>query len=152
MINIIFELSFVNDMVDFFAYTLNTTISTNLTYDILIVLALSELKSLVNWFRTIGNDVFKFQRTKMRPLLLYSLQCNTWCLIINRTVSQLAIAIICLQIWGHVSTTILWFIFIILIFLILGYITRWLDLLLGHGYLLCSDLVLILLQNLHLMI
>ena len=152
MVNIILKLTLVNDMVDFFAYTLNTTISTNLTYDILVVFALSELKCLVNWLGTIGNDVFKFQWTKMRPLLLHSLQCNTRCLIIDRTVSQLAIAIFCLQIRGHVRTIILWFIFIILIFLILGYITRWLDLLLSHGYLLCSHLVLILLQNLHLMI
>ena len=161
MINIIFKLTFVNDMVDFFAHTLNTTVCTNLTYDILVVLALSKLKCLINWFRTICNDILKFQWTKMRPFLLNSLQCNTRCLIINRTISQLITRTIISHIGWHVTAIVLWFIFIIFILVILWHVLSWwwlhLWLLLNHIYLLCTTHYLlwahlVLLHNLHLMI
>ena len=43
MINIILKLSLVNDMIDLLAYALNSTIMTNLTNNVLVEPALSEL-------------------------------------------------------------------------------------------------------------
>ena len=57
MVNIILELSFIDDLVDLLTHSLDTAIMTNLTDDELAVSTLSELKLLVNWLSRIGNDV-----------------------------------------------------------------------------------------------
>ena len=43
MVNVIFELALVDDVIDFFSYTLNSSIPANLTNDIFVVLRLAEL-------------------------------------------------------------------------------------------------------------
>ena len=59
MIDIIFELTLVNDMVDFFANTIDTAFSIDLTDEELVVSRLAELKSLVDRFLAISDDIFK---------------------------------------------------------------------------------------------
>lgn len=77
MVDIVFKLTFINDMVNFLTNTLNSTINTNLSNDILIVLALSKLQCLVDWLGTVSNDIFQFERTQVRPFGLYDTQSNT---------------------------------------------------------------------------
>jgi len=48
IVNIILELSFVDDMVDLFTHACDLSIRTNLTNDILVVSALAELSVLVD--------------------------------------------------------------------------------------------------------
>jgi hypothetical protein len=74
MVNIILELSFVNNLVDLLTYSLDAAIMTNLTNDELAVSTLSELKFLVNWLYRIGNDVFNIEWSEFIPFLLDSLQ------------------------------------------------------------------------------
>jgi hypothetical protein len=59
MIDVIFELTLVNDMVDFFADSIDTAFSIDLTDEELVVSRLAELKSLVDRFLAISNDIFK---------------------------------------------------------------------------------------------
>ena len=59
MIDIIFELTLVNDMVDFFANSIDTAFSIDLTDEELVVSRLAELKSLVDRFLAISDDIFK---------------------------------------------------------------------------------------------
>jgi len=61
MVNIILELSLVNDLVDLLSNALNTAVLTNLTNDVLAVSALSELKILVKLISRIGNDVLNVE-------------------------------------------------------------------------------------------
>ena len=49
MINIVLKLTLIYDMVYFLTNALDSTISSNLSYDILIVLALTKLKRLIDW-------------------------------------------------------------------------------------------------------
>ena len=59
MIDVIFELTLVNDMVDFFADSIDTAFSIDLTDEELVVSRLAELKSLVDRFLAISDDIFK---------------------------------------------------------------------------------------------
>ena len=59
MIDVIFELTLVNDMVDFFANSIDTAFSIDLTDEELVVSRLAELKSLVDRFLAISDDIFK---------------------------------------------------------------------------------------------
>ena len=77
MINIILELTFVNDMVDLLADTLNSTIYTQLPNDVFVVLALTKLEGLIDLLGAIGNDIFKLQWAKILPFLLDYSQSNT---------------------------------------------------------------------------
>lgn len=64
MVDIVLELTLVNDMVDLLTNSLNSTISADLTYDELVVLALAKLQGLINWFRAVLDDVLKPERAK----------------------------------------------------------------------------------------
>lgn len=64
-------------MVNLFSDTLNSTICTNLSNNILVVFTLTKLKCLINWLLAICDDIFQFKRTKMWPFFLDSSQCNT---------------------------------------------------------------------------
>ena len=59
MIDVVFELTLVNDMVDFFADSIDTAFSIDLTDEELVVSRLAELKSLVDRFLAISDDIFK---------------------------------------------------------------------------------------------
>ena len=59
MIDVIFELTLVNDMVDFFANSIDTAFSIDLTDEELVMSRLAELKSLVDRFLAISDDIFK---------------------------------------------------------------------------------------------
>jgi len=48
MVNIILKLALINDMVDFFAHALNSTVCSNLTDDELVESTLAELETLVD--------------------------------------------------------------------------------------------------------
>ena len=63
MIDVIFELTLVNDMVDFFADSIDTAFSIDLTDEELVVSRLAELKSLVDRFLAISDDIFKLKRS-----------------------------------------------------------------------------------------
>lgn len=78
MINIILKLTFIDDVVDLLANALNSTINSNLPNDVLIVLTLSKLKRLIDWFRTVSDDILQLQRAKVCPFLLNHSQCNAW--------------------------------------------------------------------------
>jgi hypothetical protein len=80
MIDVIFKLTFVNDMIDFFSNTLNSAIPANLSNDKLVVLGLAEFQALIDTFGTVSNDVFKFKWSKLSPLFFYSSQCYSWIL------------------------------------------------------------------------
>jgi hypothetical protein len=58
MINIIFELTFIDNMVNFFSNTLNSTVETNLTNNELIVFTLAKLETLIDRLIGISNDIF----------------------------------------------------------------------------------------------
>ena len=47
MVNIIFELTLVNDVVDLFSYTLHPSVYPQLANDVLVVLTLTKLQRLV---------------------------------------------------------------------------------------------------------
>ena len=64
MIDVVLELTLVDDMVDLLADSLNSTIRSNLSNDEFIVLALPKLKGLVNWFRAVLNDILKLEWTQ----------------------------------------------------------------------------------------
>ena len=64
MIDIVLELTLVDDVIDLLADTLNSTIRSNLSNDEFIVLALPKLKSLVNWFRAVLDDILKLEWTQ----------------------------------------------------------------------------------------
>jgi hypothetical protein len=59
MIDIIFELTLVNDMVDFFANSIDTAFSIDLTDEELVVSRVAELKCLIDRFLAISDDIFK---------------------------------------------------------------------------------------------
>ena len=59
MINVIFELALIDNVVDFFADTLDAAFSVNLTNDKLIEFGLAKLKALVDGFRAVSDDIFK---------------------------------------------------------------------------------------------
>jgi len=48
MINIVLELTFIDDVVDFLANTLNSAINSDLPNDVLVVLTLSKLQLLID--------------------------------------------------------------------------------------------------------
>ena len=65
-------------MINLFANALNPAIDSNLPNDVLVVLALAKLERLVDWFRTIGDDILQLQRAKVCPLRLNNSQCHAW--------------------------------------------------------------------------
>jgi len=76
IVNVVSELSFVDDVVDLFADSSDLSVWTNLANDVLVVSALAELPVLVDCFLRVLHDVFKAQRTKLIPLLLCRLESN----------------------------------------------------------------------------
>ena len=82
MIDVIFELALINYMVDFLTDALDSSIPANLPDDILVVFRLSKFEALIYRFGGIGYDIFQFERTKLCPLLLHSLQCDPWCIFV----------------------------------------------------------------------
>ena len=77
MVDIILELTFINDVVNFLTNTLNSTINTYLSNNILIMLTLSNLQRLVDWLRAVSNDIFQFERAQVSPFGLDDSQSNT---------------------------------------------------------------------------
>lgn len=58
MIDVIFELALVNNVVNLFAYTLDSAIVADLADDIRVVLGLAELQRLVDRLAAVLDDVF----------------------------------------------------------------------------------------------
>jgi len=79
MIDVILKLTFIDDMIDLFSDTLDSSIVSNLTDNVLVIFALAELEALVDWLVGVCDDVFKAERAKLAPLLLHSLESNTSC-------------------------------------------------------------------------
>jgi hypothetical protein len=82
MIDVIFKLTFINDMIDLLTDTLNSSIIANLTYNEFVVFALAKLQCLVNRFRAILNDVLKLKRAQLRPFFLHRFESNSGHVII----------------------------------------------------------------------
>jgi hypothetical protein len=82
MVNVILELTFIDNLVNFLTHALNSAIRTNLTNDVLAVSALSELKILLNWLGGIGNDVLDVEWSQLVPFLLDSLHSLSGLLLI----------------------------------------------------------------------
>ena len=57
VVNIVLELSFVNDVVDFFADALHSAICTDLTDDVFVEPTLAELETLVDGLTGISYDI-----------------------------------------------------------------------------------------------
>lgn len=77
IVNVVLELSFVDDMVDLFADASDLSVWTNLTNDILVESALAELSVLVDGFLRVLDNVLKAQGSKLIPLVLGSLKSDT---------------------------------------------------------------------------
>ena len=83
MVNIVLELALVDDVVDFFADTLDATIRSQLANNELVVLRLAELQRLIDLLRRVGNDLFQLERAELAPLLLDSARrCSRLLLIL----------------------------------------------------------------------
>jgi hypothetical protein len=76
IVNVVFKLTLIDDMVNLFANSSDLAIWTNLTNDILVVSALAKLPVLINRFLGVLDNVFKAQRTKLIPLVLGRLESN----------------------------------------------------------------------------
>lgn len=77
VVDIVSELALVNDVVNFLSNTSHLAVFSELSQNVLIVLALSKGSRLVNGLTRVPHDVFQFQRTELVPLLLSGLQGNT---------------------------------------------------------------------------
>jgi len=78
VIDVILELALVDYVVNLFAYPLNSAIVANLADDVWVVLGLAELQGLVNSLTAVLDDILKFQRPELCPLVFDSSQGNTW--------------------------------------------------------------------------
>ena len=58
MINIVFELTLIDDMVNLLTNALNSSIKTNLTNDEFVVLTLAKLETLINRLIRVSDDIF----------------------------------------------------------------------------------------------
>ena len=67
MIDVIFQLAFVNCLIDLFANSLHSAVSTKLSQNEPVVLALPEFHVLVNLVRSVGNNVVKTERSQLLP-------------------------------------------------------------------------------------
>ena len=67
MIDVIFQLAFVNCLVDLFTNSLHSAVSAKLSQNEPVVLALAKLHVLVNLVRSVGNNVVKTERSKLLP-------------------------------------------------------------------------------------
>lgn len=77
IVDIVPELALVNDMVDFLSDSGNLAIRSELSDDVLVILALSECQGLVDSLLGVGNDVLQLQRSKLVPFVLSCFQSDT---------------------------------------------------------------------------
>ena len=77
VVNIVSELTFVDDMVDFLADACDLSVRAELSNDVLVVAALTELSVLINLFLRVFHDVLQAKWSKFVPLVLGSLECNS---------------------------------------------------------------------------
>lgn len=49
IIDVVYELALVDDVIDFFAHTSNFAIGAKLSFNVLVILAGSELQALIDW-------------------------------------------------------------------------------------------------------
>lgn len=75
MVDVVLELTLIDDVVDLFAYSSDLAVRSKLSQNVLVVLRLPERSSLVNVLVTVPHDVFESQWTKFIPLILGCLQC-----------------------------------------------------------------------------
>ena len=73
-------------MVDLLAHSRNLTVGSELTDDVLVVLALPECHGLVDWLVGIGNDVLQLQWTELVPFLLSGLQSDAMRLFVRMSI------------------------------------------------------------------
>ena len=78
-------------MVDLFSNSGNLAIPSELTNNVLVVLALAESHGLINWVTGVGNNVLQLQWTKFVPLVLRSFQSNAVRLLIGMSLSIVVI-------------------------------------------------------------
>ena len=77
MVDIIFELPFIDDVIDLLSDTLDPPIISQLSNDELVEFALSKLHILVYGLLALLNDIFQSQRTKLHPFVFDDPQCDT---------------------------------------------------------------------------
>lgn len=77
VIDIVLELAFVDDVIDFLADACDLAVRAKLSDDILVVAALPELSVLVNLFLRVLHDILKTQRTKFVPLVFRGFERNS---------------------------------------------------------------------------
>ena len=81
VVNVVLELSFVDDVVDFLADALHSAICSDLTDDVFVEPALAELETLVDGLTGVSYDVLKLQRSQLCPFLLDGFQSGSWLVI-----------------------------------------------------------------------
>ena len=81
MIDIVLKLSFIDNMIDLLANTLNSAVITNLSNNVLVILTLAKGQTLIDWFTTIGNNILKLEWTKLSPFFLNSFKSDTGLII-----------------------------------------------------------------------
>ena len=82
VVNVVLELSFVDDVVDFLADALHSAICSDLTDDVFVEPTLAELETLIDGLTGVSYDVLKLQRSQLCPFLLDGFQSGSWLVII----------------------------------------------------------------------
>jgi hypothetical protein len=76
IVDIVLELPLVDDVVDLFAHTGHLSVNTELSNDILVVVALSEGQGLIDWLSRVGYNFLQLEWAKLVPLVLGGLQSD----------------------------------------------------------------------------
>jgi hypothetical protein len=85
VVNVILELSLVDDVVDFLADALHSAIRSDLADDVFVEPTLAELETLVDGLTGIGYDILKLQWSQLSPFLLDGFQGSSRLVIIITT-------------------------------------------------------------------
>ena len=94
-------------MIDLLAYSLNSTILTNLPDDKLVRLTLSKWQGLINRLRAVRDDVLKLEWPKLLPSFFNSSKSNTWSVVISVDCSHVKFLIL-IAIKSHGFTHHVW--------------------------------------------
>ena len=76
VVDVVLELAFVDDVIDFLADASDLAVRAKLSNYVLVVAALAELSVLVDLFLRVLHDVLQAQGTKLIPLVLGGLESN----------------------------------------------------------------------------
>ena len=82
VIDVILELALVDDVVDFFAHTLHSSVWSNLPDDEFVESALAKLEALVDRLARVRNDILQLEWSQFCPLFLDSLEGGSRLIIV----------------------------------------------------------------------